>query len=68
MLNHVTEEDVRNKRYLNSDKVPEVGDVVIVNGQELIVGQLGGVMPMFHNCAFDDVFVLTNPEELELKK
>jgi hypothetical protein len=62
-MNTITKEDVQAKRYKNSDKVPEVGDVVTNDANESqTVAQLGGCMSMFHNCIFNNRFVLTHPE------
>lgn len=65
-MSMVTKEEVQAKRYKNSDKIPEVGDCVDTGDETQIVGQLGGCMPMFHNCTFDGVFCLTDPEECTL--
>lgn len=61
----ITKEQVQAQRYSNSDKVPAVGDVVTSGQKEHTVGKLGGIAPMFQNCTFDDVFVLTHPAELK---
>ena len=61
----MTKEQVQAKRYKNSDRVPQVGDL-IDTGSSLIgkvtVGQIGGIPDMFQNCEFNGVFVLTHPE------
>lgn len=63
----ITKEQVLEKRYENSDKVPEVGDKVRSDSRTVYtVGQIGGCMSMFQNCTFNGVFVLTHPESLSL--
>ena len=62
----ITKEQVQAKRYKNSDRVPQVGDV-IETGSSLIgkvtVGQIGDIPAMFQNCKIKGVFVLTHPED-----
>ena len=63
----MTEEQVKAKRYPNSDRVPAVGDFVDTGSGPIgrvCVGQLGGVPDMFQNCQFGGVFVLTHPENV----
>jgi hypothetical protein len=64
----ITKEEVEVKRYKNSEKVPEVDDVVDTGYEKQVVGQLGGCMTMFQNCTFGSTFVLTHPEECTLVK
>jgi hypothetical protein len=70
MLPAITVEEVKSKRYKNSDKIPAVGDMVYFDNYKtsyVRVGVLGSTSAMFVNCSFDDILHLTNPELVYLQ-